>query len=79
MCCRAAPEMLWGERCTEKADIYSFGASAAQSIIGLSAVQLCMLPESLHTSFDANLTRLPSLQTLAQALCCGRSARGRRQ
>lgn len=23
--CRAAPEILWGERCTEKADIYSFG------------------------------------------------------
>lgn len=22
---RAAPEMLWGARCTEKADIYSFG------------------------------------------------------
>ena len=23
--CRAAPEMLWGERCTERADIYSYG------------------------------------------------------
>ena len=23
--CRAAPELLWGERCTEKADIYSYG------------------------------------------------------
>lgn len=25
---RAAPEMLWGERCSEKADIYSYGAAA---------------------------------------------------
>ena len=23
--CRAAPEMLWGQRCSEKADIYSYG------------------------------------------------------
>ncbi|KAL4437440.1 hypothetical protein ABPG75_004579 [Micractinium tetrahymenae] len=23
--CRAAPELLWGERCTEKADVYAYG------------------------------------------------------
>lgn len=25
---RSAPEMLWGAKCTEKADIYSFGEAA---------------------------------------------------
>ena len=25
LCCRSAPEMLWGSKCTEKADIYSYG------------------------------------------------------
>lgn len=28
--CRAAPELLWGERCSEKADIYSFGGHCSK-------------------------------------------------
>lgn len=31
---RSAPEMLWGAKCTEKADIYSFGACCKAAMSG---------------------------------------------
>lgn len=82
--CRAAPEMLWGERCTEKADIYSYGIVSGMPTVCLLACLLVTLrrhepPKAQVRHFYLSLTwalhimpacRVPGLVWGRAAITC---------